>query len=142
VCAVLVLVASRAGEETEVVKLTGRTSAGQRINIFVREGEVIAAETRPTTWCPRLARSYSFYWVPGDGRITPFKRSGGGFSVRRSVHSRDRRSPSTRVSVLRGELQDDGTEVRGTIWAHGTWGEGPSAIVCTGRATFSARLRE
>jgi hypothetical protein len=138
---VLVWTATRGGEEPEVAELTGRTSGGEKITVFVRDGEVIAAETRTTTWCPRLATPYSWRWVPGDGRITPFKRSGARFSVRRHIHVGEGRSRSNVVSVLRGELRDDGTEVRGTIWARGIWGEPPSATVCSGRASFSARLR-
>jgi hypothetical protein len=142
VCAVLVFVTTRRDHEPKVVELAGRTSAGQKITLVVREGKLIAVQTRTATWCAHLHKSYSWYWAPSDGSVTPFAQSGGRFAVRQRWDYPDERPSSRAGTTLRGELHDGGTRARGSLWARGVWDYRPRAVVCSGRTSFSARLRD
>jgi hypothetical protein len=142
VCALLVFVTTRKDDEPKVVELRGRTQAGEPITLVVREGKLIALQTRTTTWCGTLHRSFGWYWAPSDGSVTPFAQSGARFSVRQRSDYPDETPPSRASIRLRGELYDGDTRARGTLRARGDWAYRPRALVCSGRTSFSARLRE
>jgi hypothetical protein len=139
---VLVFVTTRKDDEPKVVELKGRTAAGEKITLVVREGKLFALQTRTTTWCGGLNRPVSWYWAPSDGNVTPFAQSGARFFVRQRSDYPDETPPSKASIRLRGELHEGGTRARGTLWARGDWAYRPQALVCSGRTSFSARLRE
>jgi hypothetical protein len=142
VCTGLVLAARNGSWDPEPRAssgLEGRTSAGFRIELWVRDGRLESFDTRVHVRCPAGYRR-DWRWYPEDNVPVPFKQRGNRFRVVEEGSNRANGWTVRWGSEMHGRLEDDGGQsAAGSIRSWAVWTKGRREIACSGTATFRTR---
>jgi hypothetical protein len=142
VCTGLVLAARNGSWDREPRAssgLEGRTSAGFRIELWVRDGQLESVNMRVHVRCPGGYRR-DWRWYPEDYPPVLVEHHGRRFRVAEEGTNRGGGWTVRWGSEMHGRLEDDGGDsAAGSIRSWAIWIKGRRQIACSGTATFKTR---
>ena len=121
--------------------LSGTTSQGETITLWVRDGEIKAFEVTMQAPCEGGA-VYESSWAPGDGLPVGFERSHDNITVEetRENHRFEDGSTGTMSHVLHGTLSEDESAATGDLMEAASFqrADGTAQNCATGPVAWSA----